>query len=164
MNGLTATGITVGICAGLWQMVSSQVGLAPGWELLGTIGFVAFCSFYAAGGGNTGFVKSLFVNYSGAVWAFLAAMASGWLGSVSGLSPFWASAVMTVPFSAMVVWQGRFWLTSFIPGGFLGMTLFFATGLNWWVTLLGFLAGNCVGIISEYTGRKLSEATSKEAG
>ena len=163
MNGLTATGITVGICAGLWQMVSSQVGLAPGWELLGTIGFVAFCSFYAAGGGNTGFVKSLFVNYSGAVWAFLAAMASGWLGSVSGLSPFWASVVMTVPFSAMVVWQGRFWLTSFIPGGFLGMTLFFASGMNWPVTLLGFLAGNGVGLISEYTGRKLSEATSKSS-
>ncbi|HFI3343661.1 TPA: DUF1097 domain-containing protein, partial [Escherichia coli] len=23
MNGLTATGVTVGICAGLWQLVSS---------------------------------------------------------------------------------------------------------------------------------------------
>ncbi|MGT9273789.1 hypothetical protein ACVWBO_20575, partial [Escherichia coli] len=43
-------------------------------------------------------------------------------------------------------WQGRFWLLSFIPGGFLGMTLFFASGMNWTVTLLGFLAGNCVGI------------------
>ncbi|EFD4043793.1 DUF1097 domain-containing protein, partial [Escherichia coli] len=27
MNGLTATGVTVGICAGLWQLVSSHVGL-----------------------------------------------------------------------------------------------------------------------------------------
>ncbi len=26
MNGLTATGVTVGICAGLWQLVSSHVG------------------------------------------------------------------------------------------------------------------------------------------
>lgn len=163
MNGLTATGITVGICAGLWQMVSSRVGLTPGWELLGTIGFVAFCSFYAAGGSKAGFVKSLFVNYTGAVWAFLAALASGWLASACGLSSFWASVVMTVPFSAVIVWQGRFWLTSFIPGGFLGMTLFFATGLNWTVTLLGFLAGNCVGFISEYTGRKLSESTSKDS-
>ncbi|HCC5836807.1 TPA: DUF1097 domain-containing protein [Citrobacter farmeri] len=163
MNGLTATGITVGICAGLWQMVSSRVGLTPGWELLGTIGFVAFCSFYAAGGSKAGFVKSLFVNYTGAVWAFLAALASGWLACASGLSSFWASVVMTVPFSAVIVWQGRFWLTSFIPGGFLGMTLFFATGLNWTVTLLGFLAGNCVGFISEYAGRKLSESTSKES-
>ena len=50
MNGLTATGITVGICAGVWQLISSHVGLQHGWELLGTIGFVAFCSFYAAGG------------------------------------------------------------------------------------------------------------------
>lgn len=35
MNGLTATGVTVGICAGLWQLVSSHVGLSQGWELLG---------------------------------------------------------------------------------------------------------------------------------
>ena len=60
--------------------------------------------------------------------------------------------------------KGRFWLLSFIPGGFLGMTLFFASGMNWTVTLLGFLAGNCVGIISEYGGQKLSEATTKRDG
>lgn len=53
---------------------------------------------------------------------------------------------------------------SFIPGGFLGMTLFFASGMNWTVTLLGFLAGNCVGVISEYGGQKLSEATTKRDG
>ena len=152
MNGLTATGVTVGICAGLWQLVSSHVGLSQGWELLGTIGFVAFCSFYAAGGGKSGFIRSLAVNYSGMVWAFFAALAAGWLASV------------TVPFSAVVVWQGRFGLLSFIPGGFLGMTLFFASGMNWTVTLLGFLAGNCVGIISEYGGQKLSEATTKRDG
>lgn len=76
MNGLTATGVTVGICAGLWQLVSSHVGLSQGWELLGTIGFVAFCSFYAAGGGKSGFIRSLAVNYSGMVWAFFAALAA----------------------------------------------------------------------------------------
>lgn len=58
MNGLTATGVTVGICAGLWQLVSSHVGRSQGWELLGTIGFVAFCSFYAAGGGKSGFIEA----------------------------------------------------------------------------------------------------------
>ncbi|STM40506.1 inner membrane protein [Escherichia coli] len=88
MNGLTATGVTVGICAGLWQLVSSHVGLSQGWELLGTIGFVAFCSFYAAGGGKSGFIRSLAVNYSGMVWAFFAALTAGWLASVSGLSAF----------------------------------------------------------------------------
>ncbi len=97
MNGLTATGVTVGICAGLWQLVSSHVGLSQGWELLGTIGFVAFCSFYAAGGGKSGFIKSLAVNYSGMVWAFFAALAAGWLAPVSGLSAFWASVITTVP-------------------------------------------------------------------
>ena len=37
---------------------------------------------------------------------------------------------------------------------------------KWGLTLLlllGFLAGNSIGYISEYTGRKLSEATSKDA-
>uniref|UniRef100_UPI0020410ECC DUF1097 domain-containing protein n=1 Tax=Enterobacter hormaechei TaxID=158836 RepID=UPI0020410ECC len=48
-------------------------------ELLGTIGFVAFCSFYAAGGGKSGFIRSLAVNYSGMVWAFFAALSAGWL-------------------------------------------------------------------------------------
>ena len=108
MNGLTATGITVGICAGIWQLISSQVGLDPRWGLLGTIGFVAFCSFYAAGGGKEGFVKSLFVNYTGAAWAFLAAMAAGGLTAATGMSSFWASVITTVPFSAVIVWQGRF--------------------------------------------------------
>lgn len=163
MNGLTATGITVGVCAGVWQLISSHVGLQQGWELLGTIGFVAFCSFYAAGGGKEGWIKSLFVNYSGAVWAYLAALAAGSITSATGISAFWAGVITTVPFSAVIVWQGRFALTAFIPGGFLGMTLFFASGLNWTVTLLGFFAGNCVGLISEYSGRKLSEATSKKS-
>lgn len=130
MNGLTATGITVGICAGLWQMVASRVGMTPGWELLGTTGFVSFCSFYAAGGGKAGFTKSLFVNVSGAIWASLAALATGWLATTSGLSPWLAGVIMTIPFSAAIVWQGRFWLTSFIPGGFLGMTLFSPPGLT----------------------------------
>lgn len=108
MNGLTATGVTVGICAGLWQLVSSHVGLSQGWELLGTIGFVAFCSFYAAGGGKSGFIRSLAVNYSGMVWAFFAALTAGWLASVSGISGFWASVITTVPFSAVVVWHSGY--------------------------------------------------------
>ncbi|NYY76928.1 hypothetical protein DMI62_18420 [Escherichia coli] len=81
-----------------------------------------------------------------------AALAAGWLASVSGISGFWASVITTVPFSAVVVWQGRFWLLSFIPCGFLGMTLFCQRDeLDGDIT--GFLAGNCVGIISEYGGQ-----------
>ena len=91
-----------------------------------------------------------------------AALTAGWLASVSGLSAFWASVLLPYP-SAVVVWQGRFWLLSLFPVA-LGMTLFFASGMNWTVTLLGFLAGNCVGVISEYGGQKLSEATTKRDG
>ncbi len=92
-----------------------------------------------------------------------AALAAGWLAPVSGLSAFWASVITTVPFSAVVVWQGRFWLLSLFPG-LSRHDAIFASGMNWTVTLLGFLAGNCVGIISEYGGQKLSEATTKRDG
>ncbi len=126
MNGLTATGVTVGICAGLWQLVSSHVGLSQGWELLGTIGFVAFCSFMPQAAVNRVYQKRRLIIQDGV--GVFAALAAGWLAPVSGLSAFWASVITTVPFSAVVVWQGRFWLLSFIPGGFLGMTLFLPAG------------------------------------
>ncbi|WP_250691974.1 DUF1097 domain-containing protein, partial [Escherichia coli] len=134
------------------------------WSTSKTPSYTKSVSWQHHRGGKSGFIRSLAVNYSGMVWAFFAALTAGWLASVSGLSAFWASVITTVPFSAVVVWQGRFWLLSFIPGGFLGMTLFFASGMNWTVTLLGFLAGNCVGVISEYGGQKLSEATTKRDG
>jgi hypothetical protein len=74
MNGLTATGITVGICAGIWQLISSQVGLDPRWGLLARSALSPFAVFMRQAAVK-GFVKSLFVNYTGAAWAFLAAMA-----------------------------------------------------------------------------------------
>ncbi|WP_432756643.1 DUF1097 domain-containing protein [Escherichia coli] len=123
-----------------------------------------FAVFMPQAAVNRGLSKAWRLIIPGWCGRFSAALAAGWLAPVSGLSAFWASVITTVPFSAVVVWQGRFWLLSFIPGGFLGMTLFFASGMNWTVTLLGFLAGNCVGIISEYGGQKLSEATTKSDG
>lgn len=58
MNGLTATGVTVGICAGLWQLVSSHVGRSQGWELLGTIGFSPFAVFMPQAAVNRGLSKA----------------------------------------------------------------------------------------------------------
>ncbi len=85
--------------------------------IIGTIGFVAFCSFYAAGGGKSGLSE---------VWRLII---PGWCGRFSprccrlaGLGE-WIVHVLgerdyTVPFSAVVVWQGRFGLLSFIPEAF----------------------------------------------
>ncbi len=79
--------------------------------------FVAFCSFYAAGGGKSGFIRA---------WRLII---PGWCGRfsprwlpVAGLGE-WDFRVLGErdyyrAFSAVVVWQGRFWLLSFIPGGF----------------------------------------------
>lgn len=86
MNGLTATGVTVGICAGLWQLVSSHVRALSGMGIIRNHWLRRLLQFYAAGGGKSGFIRSLAVNYSGMVWAFFAALAAGWLASVSGIS------------------------------------------------------------------------------
>jgi hypothetical protein len=78
------------------------------------------------------------------------------------MSSFWASVITTVPFSAVIVWQGAF------------PHRVYSRRLSWHDAVFrlrdelagdaaGFLAGNGVGLISEYTGRKLSEATSKSS-
>lgn len=127
MNGLTATGVTVGICAGLWQLVSSHVGLSQGWELLGTIGFVAFCSFYAAGGGKSGFIRSLAVNYSGMVWAFFAAGCR-----LAGPGEWDFRGLGERNYDCTLLGGGglarAFLVTVFYSRGFLGMTLFLPAG------------------------------------
>lgn len=76
MNGLTATGVTVSICAGLWQLVSSHVGLSQGWELLEPL--ASSCSPFAV------FMPQAAVNRGlSEVWRLII---PGWCGH---FSPRW---------------------------------------------------------------------------
>lgn len=104
MNGFMVMGVIVGICVGFWQLVFLYVGFFQGWELLGIIGFVVFCSFYVVGGGKLGFIRSLVVNYFGMVWVFFVVLVVGWLVFVSGLFVFWVSVIIIVFFLVVVVW------------------------------------------------------------
>ncbi len=97
------------------------------------------------------------------MWAWLAALAAGALASASGMSGvlgkrYYHGAVFGSHRLAGALYANLIYSRRLPRHD----ALFFATGLNWTVTLLGFMAGNCVGFISEYSGRKLSEATSKE--
>ena len=79
MNGSRRNGChLVGICAGLWQLVSSHVGLFKD-GIIRNHWLRRLFLFYAAGGGKSGFIRSLAVNYSG-WWAFFAALAAGLAG------------------------------------------------------------------------------------
>ncbi len=87
-----------------------------------------------------------------------------WLaGLVSGLSAFWASVITTVPFSAVWSGKGVSGYCPLFPVAFSAYAVFCQRDeLDGDVT--GFSGGNCVGVISEYGGQKLSEATTNATG
>jgi len=149
MSVLIGIAVSVGILAGLWGQFSPVVGLVT-W-----VGFVAWASFYAAGGKVEGMKLSIASNLSGVFWAWLmvyAANATG-LGSVMGITIGIGAAMMVV--------QSKIKILSFIPGAFMGASCTFGMGLDLKATILALIAGGILGYMSEYGGILLSKLTSK---
>ena len=59
MSVVMANALGTGIFCGLWQGIGSVLGLAT-W-----MGFVGCTSYFSAGCGKTGFIKSMCSNYVG---------------------------------------------------------------------------------------------------
>ena len=66
MKSFIGIGISVGVLAGIWTQVSVELALIT-W-----VAFVAWATFFAAGGGREGFTKGLAANLSGVAWAWVA--------------------------------------------------------------------------------------------
>ena len=62
MSVVMANALGTGIFCGLWQGIGSVLGLAT-W-----MGFVGCTSYFSAGCGKTGFIKSMCSNYVGLLW------------------------------------------------------------------------------------------------
>jgi hypothetical protein len=110
MSARIASTVVIGLLAGLSCLVTAYVVEVPIWVL-----FIAWASFFAAGGGTQGFVRSLTMNVAG----IASAVASLAVIEALGGEP-WAVALTVVFGAGILVAIGDLDLLSFTPAGFLG--------------------------------------------
>lgn len=144
MRALTATGITVGLLAGLWIWVSGLVAL-PAW-----VAVLAWAAFFAAGGKLGGLVKTAAAGLSGVVWGWLAVVGAGLMGGWPGALPI---AVAVVAFAMCV--QAGWAPLSFIPAAFVGAASLFGNDVDVLGTAIAIVIGVLLGIASEWSAGRL---------
>lgn len=150
MNLLLALGLSIGVLAGVWAQVSSALALVT-W-----VGFVAWASFYAAGGKKEGLLKAVASNLSGVLWGFIIAL----LLSAFGGMPLALGIAIAIGCFIMVI-QANFKYLSFIPGAFAGCASYFGTGGDWKAAVIALIAGVVLGYLSEVIGVSLSNIGKK---
>jgi hypothetical protein len=146
MKSLIGVGISVGVLAGLWTQVSIELTLIT-W-----VAFVAWATFFAAGGGREGFTKGLAANLSGVAWAWVAS-------KVLEQATFNGAVALAVTVLAFVLClQSALPLLSFIPGAFVGTAVFFGTSFDLGGTVLALVVGACLGWLSAVLAAKIQSA------
>lgn len=146
MKSYIGVGVSVGVLAGLWTQVSIELALIT-W-----VAFIAWATFFAAGGGREGFTKGLAANLSGVAWAYGASLfleRATFSGAV-------ALAVTVLAFVLCV--QAALPLLSFIPGAFVGTAAFFGTAFDLGGTLLALVIGAGLGWLSAVLAAKIQAA------
>lgn len=137
MKSFLGVGLAVGVLAGAWTQVSVELALIT-W-----VAFVAWATFFAAGGGRAGFTKGLAANLSGVAWAWLASLALE-RATFNG-----AVAIAVTVLGLVLCLQAALPLLSFIPGAFVGTAVFFGTGFDLTGTVLALVVGAALGWLSE---------------
>ena len=148
MDYISAVGIAVGLLAGAWVYLSGLVGFC------GFAGFLGWASYFAAGGKKEGSVKALCCNLSGVFWGVATITLVPLLPSPFGL-------VITILAAAIMCWQAKIPLLSFIPGTFIGNACFYANGNDWLGTSIGLVFGIALGFVSDQLAQALSRSTPK---
>ncbi|MFB4167272.1 DUF1097 domain-containing protein [Virgibacillus sp. JSM 102003] len=144
MGFIPAVGISVGILAGLWTVVSSSLGLIT------FAGFLSWASFYAGGTKIEGLKTSLILNFTGVIWGFLIIQISGLLGPLVGSTV--ALGIGVAVGAAGMCFQGSISWLSFIPGAFIGCSTYFAAGFDFGGAVIGLICGAVLGYLSELGG------------
>lgn len=148
--------LSIGISAGIIAAVFAQYAVAL--KLALWIFFVAMASFYAAGGKNDGFIKSIATNLAGVVWGLI-------IFQLLGLWSFpYAMAVIVLLAVVGMCLQANFNLLSFIPGTFLGTACLFGSNGDWQSTVTALILGAVMGWVSEQGGIRLFKLISKQSG
>lgn len=153
-KSLISVSLSVGILAGLWQVLVSVIPADFAIPLggVGVAGFLGWATFYAAGGKKDGLVKGSAANLTGVIWAMVIVLIMQ-LFNFNLLGAFLGVAVGAF----MMCFQAHIKLLGFIPGAFIGCSTLFALGATitdvvLWPTIIGLLAGLVLGFISEWLG------------
>lgn len=141
MKKVIAIGSSSGIIALLWTIGSFSLGLST------VAGFLAWSSFFAAGGGRNGVKKALIANLSGICWGFLALQLANLLSTQFGNTA--AVALGNALGSGFICLQSKISLVSFIPASFIGWSAFIASGMNFKITIISMISGSLLGYASE---------------
>jgi hypothetical protein len=141
MKKIAAVGISSGIVAVIWTMISFTTGLST------VAGFLAWSSFFAAGGNLEGFKKAMAGNLSGIFWGMLMAnlsnLAIPYLGRNGAITLFNGIG------SGIICLQSKFSFVSFIPAGFIGWSAYLASEMNFNITIISMIIGSILGFTSE---------------
>jgi hypothetical protein len=143
MSYIFVVGITVGILAGTWAYLSDPLDIST------FAGFLGWSSYFAAGGGKNGALNALYSNMSGVFWGIVFIVLS------SCVPPQYGVFIIAI-LAAIMCWQAKIPLLSFIPGTFIGNACFYANGSNWKNTAIGLLCGIGLGLASDKLARLAS--------
>lgn len=147
MNFIMANSLGTGIACGIWTGLAAYFGARYPELIAIWVGFAGCTSYFVAGTGRNGFIRSLTSNYVGiAIGCTIIA-----LGSVSDGILF--SAIVTGFFSFVIAYITHFDITKFATCTFIGGFSAFATGGNWKMLLICFFLGNILGASCDVLGQ-----------
>ncbi|MDD4690957.1 DUF1097 domain-containing protein [Eubacterium aggregans] len=145
---IMASALGSGIVCGIWAGFSTYFSIIAPTLIAGWVGFVGCTSYFTAGCGRNGFIRSMCSNYAGVligctIISLSVMISNGWI----------FSAICTGFFTWVICFLAHIDLTKVVPCTFMGGFSAFATGGNWQLLVICLLLGNLVGLGSDYLGR-----------
>jgi len=139
--------LSSGLIAALWATSSTNLQMST------FAGFLAWSTYFAAGGGKKGLKIALLNNFSGICWGAIIVSITALLSPSIGNIP--AIGVATAIGSSMVIFQSKISFLNYIPGAFIGLSAYFATDTQFLPTVYAMIIGAFLGVLSEKLGKVL---------
>jgi hypothetical protein len=154
MKPLIALAVSIAVLVALWVYLS--IGL-PSLQLIPWIGFVAWATFFAAGGGRAAIAQALPPAIAGVLLTALTMFGVGHAGG--GLS---ALIVLVAVLAFVLVAMAGHKALAYTPAAFLGAASYFGSGGKVDESILfviaSWIVGMAFGYVSERFGARLTRA------
>lgn len=138
MGPIMASALGSGILSGLWAWIGGMLSAAKPEYFATWAGFVGLTSYFAAGCGKQGIVRSISSNLTGILIGCTIILLSTGKSNTFG-------AIVTGIFSWLICYLAHVDLTKYAFCTFMGGYSAFATGGNWQLLVICTIIGNLVG-------------------